>query len=654
MRAARNVVWWPLGAGMDNKAGDDALRTTAARDQILRTRETAVAERETAVRERERVIATLEELLTEREVIARLQEDAARARNEAEHMREERERLLVQMRMANEHLVLATLRADEMSDIAEISRVMSIESTRIATEGQQRAEALTAELRTKDEALRLSETQFVTLANTIPMLAWYAEPDGALAWFNQRWYDYTGKAAEEQLGWQWSSVLDPDDVDRVVRNWRASIASGAAWEELCKIRRHDGELRWFLSRALPLRDASGKIVRWFGTNVDINDQKRAEASAAANLRAKDEFLAMLGHELRNPLAPIRTALDLMTMRDPARFERERSIIERQVSYLVRLVDDLLDVSRLTGGKIELHREVIELAEIVALAVETAAPLLEAKRHRLTITVGSDLIVDVDVTRMTQVISNLITNAAKYTTTEGSIEILGGRRGATVWLAVRDNGIGISPEMLPHVFELFAQEAQAIDRPAGGLGLGLAIVRSLLAMHAGTVTARSPGLGHGSQFEIELPMSARTLDATATPRPITARGPTIVRRKVLVIDDNPDAAELITMFLAKHGHDMRVAVDAPSALALVKGFLPEVVLLDIDLPVIDGYELAALMRVSLAPHVIQFIAITGYGQPADYQRSADAGFALHLVKPVSIARLEQAIRDVTSPASGPPA
>ena len=630
---------------LDNKAQEDAVRTLSAREDILNTREAVVAARETTLRERERVTTTLEEVLIEREVVARLQEDAARARDDADHARADRERLLVQTRAANEHLVLATLRADEMSDHAEISRAMSVESTRVATEGKDRAEALTRELRASNEALRLSETQFVTLANTVPMLAWYAEPTGEIGWYNQRWYDYTGTESENVDESTWSSAHDADDLPRVTAGWRASLESGELWEDVFRLRRHDGEMRWFLTRASPLRDSSGSIVRWFGTTVDIDDQKRAEAVAAASLRAKDEFLAMLGHELRNPIAPIRTALDLMTMRDPTRFERERTIIDRQVSYLVRLVDDLLDISRVTGGKIELRREVVELSHLVALAVETASPLLEAKNHHLTMAVVPGLLVDVDVTRMTQVISNLVANAAKYTAAQGTIEILGERRGSSIWLAVRDNGIGISPEMMPHVFDLFAQETQAIDRPAGGLGLGLAIVKSLLAMHGGTVTATSLGRGQGSQFEVELPESHRAIDVSAEQRPVTCRVPTIVPAKVLVVDDNEDAGELIGMSLAARGHDVRVAIDAPTALAIARDFSPQVVLTDIDLPVIDGYELAELLRASLVPNVVQFVAITGYGQPDARKRSDDAGFALHLVKPVSISRLDQGIREL---------
>ena len=484
---------------MVKEAEDDAQRTPSAREQILLASELALAERETAVRERERITGEREQVLSEREVIARLQEEVLRARTETEFATKDRERLLVQMKAANEHLLLATLRADELTEVAEASRVI-------------------------------------------------------------------------------------------------------------------------------VRDSV--------------------AAATAAGRAKAEFLAMLGHELRNPLAPILTALDLMTMRDPTKFERERTIIERQVRHLVRLVDDLLDVSRITGGKIELQHEVVELAEVVALAVEIADPLLEAKAHHLTVEVGPRLMIDGDVTRLAQVVANLITNAAKYTAPHGTIVVLGERRGSSVWLAVRDNGIGITAEMLPYVFDLFAQEAQAIDRPAGGLGLGLAIVKSLVGMHGGTVTAHSEGLGRGSEFAIELPAATRPPDANAPHRPSTNRISRIVSRKVLVVDDNRDAAELIAMSLAQRGHVSRVAVDAPSALALVKDLLPDVVLLDIDLPVVDGYELAQLIRASVAPHEVQFIAITGYGQAADRDRSDAAGFALHLVKPVSIARLEQGIRDAT--------
>jgi PAS domain S-box-containing protein len=476
------------------------------------------------------------------------------------------------------------------------------------------------------------------------MLAWYANPDGHIAWFNQRWYDYTGMLFHEQVGWRWQSVVAPDDLPRLRTRWPAALAGGEPWEEIFRLRRNDGELRWFLSRALPLRDVTGRIVRWFGVTVDIDDQKRAETQARASCRAKDEFLAMLGHELRNPLAPILSAVNLMTMSDPTMFPRERAIIERQVQHLVHLVDDLLDVSRITGGKLELQREPIELAEVVARAVEMVSPLFEKKTHRLSVDVPPrGLLIDGDVARLAQVIANLLTNAAKYTPAHGSIVVTGEPRGSHVSLRVRDTGIGISAEMLPHVFELFAQDRQARDRAEGGLGLGLAIVHNLVAMHGGTATASRDGVGRGSELAIELPVSMRPHDRSALPGAVREVADPAEARKVLVVDDNEEAAELIAVSLTALGHEVRVAFDAASALTLVDEFVPEVALLDIGLPEMDGYELARRLRALVSPHAIRFVAITGYGNAADHLRSQAAGFALHLVKPVDVVQVQDSIR-----------
>ena len=355
---------------------------------------------------------------------------------------------------------------------------------------------------------------------------------------------------------------------------------------------------------------------------------------------------MLGHELRNPLSPILAVLDLMAMREPTTFVRERDLMGRQVNHLVRLVDDLLDVSRISGGKIELRREPIELGEIVSRAVEMVNPLLEQKTHTLTINVAPrGLPVDGDATRLTQVVGNLLTNAAKYTPEGGSIAVTGERWGTNLMLRVRDTGIGISQEMLPRVFELFAQERRAIDRSRGGLGLGLAIVRTLITMHGGTVTAHSDGIGHGSEFVVELPaavpqtngaaMSARVRDAVAAEA-----------RKILVIDDHRDLAEAQAQVLGLLGHEVRVAVDGPSALAICKDFVPDVVLVDIGLPVMDGYEVANRLRALLSPREIPIIAISGYGQEIDHHRSQEAGFECHLVKPVDVESLQLRIRAAT--------
>ncbi len=571
--------------------------------------------------------------LATREDLARYREEARRARAEAEEAQTAREELLQQMRDVNERLVLAALRADEL--------------LQEATAARDRAEELAAKLRESERALRESEELFRLLANNIPMLAWYANPDGSIPWYNQRWYDYTGTTPGHGAAVTWESVHDPADLPRALVKWRAALGSGEPWEDVFRLRRHDGELRWFLSRAFPLRDAGGRIVRWFGTNVDIDDQKRAEAQAQAASRAKDEFLAMLGHELRNPLAPIRTALELVQMRDPEAFAREREIMGRHLQHLVRLVDDLLDISRITGGKIELQREEIELAVIVSRAVEIASPLLESKAHELVVDVPPrGLPVDGDPTRLVQVVSNLLTNAAKFTPPRGTIAVTGARRGSSVSLRVRDTGVGISEKMLPRIFELFAQERQPIDRAQGGLGIGLAIAQSLVAMHGGTIAARSEGPGRGSELTVELPASTAVLDARGrlappevpAPRP---RPPDAL--KVLVVDDNRDAAELMMESLIAFGHEVRGAFDGPAALAIAREFVPEVALLDIGLPVMDGHELAQQLR-ALVP-ATRLIAITGYGQEIDRSRSREAGFLLHLVKPVDLAKLQQGLREV---------
>ncbi|HTL32802.1 MAG TPA: ATP-binding protein [Kofleriaceae bacterium] len=369
---------------------------------------------------------------------------------------------------------------------------------------------------------------------------------------------------------------------------------------------------------------------------------RASASEAhAVNRAKDEFVAMLGHELRAPLAPMLIALDLIAMDGSDAHRREHTIIERQVRHLVRLVDDLLDVSRIRSGKITLDRRPTELAEVAARALELASPLIESKHHNVTVDVPRGLVVDGDVHRLAQAAANLLTNAAKYTPAGGSILVKGERRDAMLLLRVRDTGIGISQAMLPRIFDMFAQERQALDRAQGGLGLGLAIVRSLVAMHGGTVTVHSEGVGRGSEFVIELPAPRGAADADHITDSVAAAA----SRRILVIEDEDDAASLMADILTTVGHDVRVANDGASALAIIDRFTPEIVLLDIGLPVMDGYEVARRLRAALASHDVHFIALSGYGQPVDRRHSAEAGFDAHLVKPIDLATLQHTIADV---------
>jgi PAS domain S-box-containing protein len=375
----------------------------------------------------------------------------------------------------------------------------------------------------------------------------------------------------------------------------------------------------------------------------VEDERQAllEAARSAN-RAKDEFLAMLGHELRNPLAPIVTALQLMKLRGEPSFERERTVIERQVDHLTRLVDDLLDVSRFARGKVELKRELVEVADIVTSAVEMASPLLEQSAHKLVLDVPRcGLLVDGDPARLTQVITNLLTNASKYTSPGGRIEVTATVDGDDVVISVRDNGIGITPEALPNIFDLFVQGRQASDRALGGLGLGLTIVKNLVEQHEGTVSALSDGYDEGSEFIVRLPAAKRAAAAATGPltEPAFARVAAPNGLRILVVDDNEDAAEMLAAALRLQGCEVMVAHDGPQALNLAAGHAFGAALLDIGLPVMDGYELAVRLRGMTRLREARLVAITGYGQQSDRERALAAGFQQHLVKPVDIAALD---------------
>jgi signal transduction histidine kinase len=361
--------------------------------------------------------------------------------------------------------------------------------------------------------------------------------------------------------------------------------------------------------------------------------------AEAASRAKDEFLAMLSHELRNPLAPIVTALHLMRLRGADAFPRERAILERQVRHLTNLVDDLLDVSRVTRGKVRLQRKVVPLAQIVARAVEMASPLYEQREHALLVEVPPELHVNADEHRLAQVISNLLVNAGKYTPRRGHVHVDALQSGGRIVLTVRDDGIGIPRELLGKIFDLFVQGERQSDRAPGGLGLGLSLVRSLVHLHGGDVRADSEGPGKGSIFTVELPAAEAVIDLAPALRPAATNGAG-PRRRVLVVDDNRDAAELLAEGLRDAG-EVRVAYDGPGALAILQEFTPEVALLDLGLPVMDGFELAR--RVHAAVPSARLIAVSGYGQDRDRRRSAEAGFAEHLVKPVDLLRLRALVQ-----------
>ena len=370
------------------------------------------------------------------------------------------------------------------------------------------------------------------------------------------------------------------------------------------------------------------------------DAARREAEAAN--RAKDEFLAMLGHELRNPLAPISTALQLMAMRGDAGSARERALIERQVEHLTRLVDDLLDVARITRGDLRLQRERVALRTVLAAAVEMAGPLVEARQHRLQVAMpGPELVCDADPHRLAQVFANLLANAARYTPEGGWIELshrLVPDAGQVV-VQVRDSGQGIAPEMLARVFDLFVQGRQGPERSSGGLGVGLALVRNLVSLHGGSVEVTSEGLGQGSTFSVRLPVAAQAAPSSAKAAP-AAMPPAHATKRVLVVDDNVDAAQSLAELLRLMGHSVETATDPVQALVRGSQSSFDLALLDIGLPGMDGYELAAQLRCQAWGEGCRFVALSGYAQPEDRERSMAAGFDEHLAKPIDLPALER--------------
>jgi signal transduction histidine kinase/ActR/RegA family two-component response regulator len=396
----------------------------------------------------------------------------------------------------------------------------------------------------------------------------------------------------------------------------------------------DGELLQVLGDAL-LRE-----------NHRARQYEETAARLTREAAAKDEFLAVFGHELRNPLAPVTTALHLMRLHGSA--SKEHEIIERQVRHMTRLVEDLLDVSRITRGKIELERRPIELSDVVSRAVELAEPALDEGRHVLQVRVPrTGMVLDADPARLSQVFANLLVNAAKYSRSGTTVTVRAERQAQTIRVSVSDQGKGIAPEMVDRIFDIFVQEPQSLDRARGGLGLGLAIVKSIVDLHGGTVAAESEGVGCGSQFIVELPASlASAPDPEPSATPPQRRTPqrAAESRRILVVDDNEDTTAVMAELLTWAGHEVAVAHDGPSALEVAARFAPEIALLDIGLPVMDGYELAVRLR-RLVPGV-RLVAISGYGQEADRRRGREAGFEEHFVTPSQVEQLARVLAPPT--------
>ena len=499
-----------------------------------------------------------------------------------------------------------------------------------------------------EEALRESEAKFRIIANAMPQMVWSTRADGYHDYYNQQWYDFTGMPPGSTDGMLWNGMFHPDDQDRAWTLWRHSLETGETYEIQYRLRHRSGEYRWILGRALPVRDASERITRWMGTCTDINAQKMAEEELKESSRHKDEFLAMLAHELRNPLAPISTAAELVRLisKEERRIQHASDIISRQVSYMTNLVDDLLDVSRVTRGLIALQKKTLDLKTVIDSAIEQVRPLFAARQQVLRLRIEeTDVHVLGDQTRLVQVISNVLNNAAKYTPQGGQISLTLETSGSEAKICIGDNGNGIAPSLLPHMFDLFTQGERTPDRAQGGLGLGLALVKSLTALHNGWVKAASEGAGQGSTFTIGLPLVAkpetglpRKADDGNLPQPARSLG-------LMIVDDNVDAAQSLASLLEVSGHHVVVAEDAASALANAEIEAIQVFILDIGLPDIDGYELARRLRAKPQTSGAVLIALSGYGQAHDRVLSKAAGFDHHFVKPSDLAALTAVLRQV---------
>ena len=507
-------------------------------------------------------------------------------------------------------------------------------------------------------SLGASEARFRGLSESMPHVVFSVRPDGGIAWMNRygrEFHGIDGAFSEERR----YALFHPAERARTRAAWAHALASGEPYSNEVRMRRADGSWRWMMSRALPLCDEAGRIVEWIGSSVDIDELRGARQTLEDADRRKDEFIATLAHELRNPLAPLRNAVHILKVAPtPDTVVRVQPLMQRQIEHLVRLVDDLLDVSRISGGKVELQRTPLALAQVLGSAVETSRPLLEAAGHTLEQELPDEpLVVDGDAVRLAQVFANLLNNAAKYTDPGGHVVLTARRQGTRARVSVRDNGIGLTAPMLPRVFDLFTQVDPANARGQGGLGIGLSLVRSLVDLHGGSTEAHSAGPGCGSEFVVWLPLACaqnehRVEGAGAANLASSHDAAPRAPQKVLIVDDNRDAAESLGVLLEFLGASVRVVNDGPAALAELATQRPAVVLLDIGMPGMDGYEVARRMRALPDGQALTLIALTGWGQDQDRARTRLAGFDHHMVKPADIDALS-ALLQAAEAKRGPP-
>ena len=495
-------------------------------------------------------------------------------------------------------------------------------------------------IKASEVALREREDWLGSIVDTIPHMVWTANAQGAVEFQSRQLVQYTGAPPREppQLPWH----FHPDDVERASASWQRMLKGGAATSEEFRLFSHEGTYRWFSVAAAPLKDSDGRVVRWTGTWTDITPQKAAVELLKEADKRKDEFLAVLSHELRNPLAPIRLSLGLLEQVPAGSppWKRAFNILHRQTDQLARLVDDLLDLTRMTRGKIRLQLKPLDVVSLVNGCVEDHREEFDIQGVSLEVALppGPGW-VQADGSRISQAIGNLLQNAAKFTPRGGSARVSVQMGDEDIEVAVEDTGQGISPDLMPRLFEPFVQEEAGIERSKGGLGLGLALVRTLVKMHGGSVTASSQGVGRGARLAITLPrITAPQLVAAAATPASSSR-----QKHVLVIEDNEDAAESLRAFLELEGHLVEVASDGMAGVANARSNRPDVVFCDIGLPGMDGYAVARALRATPEFAQVRLYALTGYASAEDVRRAKEAGFSALLAKPASPAQLDDAVQ-----------
>jgi len=513
---------------------------------------------------------------------------------------------------------------------------------------ESRVDARTAELQASAAELRVSEQRLNLALDSAGAASWDWDALADRLDWTPRFRELYGFEDDDLpvLG----TVLahaHPDDRERLTARVTRMLATPGddLWNEGFRIVHPVLGVRDISGLGRAMRDDQGRVVRMTGIDLDVTHRVQAERALQEADRRKDEFLATLSHELRNPLAPVLNAVQLLASGAPSDADRDHlhAVIHRQVQHLVRLVDDLLDVSRITSGKIALQRETVRLNDVIARAIETCGPLLAQRQLRVDVRGPTDATTfDGDGTRLVQVMANLLDNAAKFSAPGATIEIAVDRDDTWAVICVIDRGAGMDPAGLTAVFELFTQLHVDAHRVGGGLGVGLALVRQLVHMHGGTVTAKSEGLGHGSTFEVRLPVSNSAQPVTAPAR--ANSGPKPLR--ILVADDNEDVLEMLSWVLESQGHEVQTARDGLEAVAAAETMHPQLAILDVGMPNLDGYGAARAIRALPGGADIKLIAQTGWGQPDDMRRAEEAGFDLHLTKPIDMQRLSDAIASLS--------